>query len=84
VHARTTHVLELLRTWLGEDRPHSGLVFLTRGAVHAEDPDLAGAAAWGLLRSAQVENPGRFVLVDVDEDGLTDAVVDAVRASGEA
>ena len=41
---------------------------VTRGAVAAlpgEDvPDLAGAAVWGLVRSAQSENPGRVVLAD--------------------
>ncbi|MGK5628331.1 type I polyketide synthase [Streptomyces sp. URMC 123] len=44
------------------------LVVLTRGAAGpeggAEDP--AGAAAWGLLRVAQTEQPGRFTLVDID------------------
>ncbi|MFB9547835.1 SpnB-like Rossmann fold domain-containing protein, partial [Micromonospora sagamiensis] len=29
---------------------------------------LAGAAVWGLLRSAQSEHPGRIVLADVDGD----------------
>ncbi|MEU5250106.1 hypothetical protein AB0G81_39910, partial [Streptomyces asoensis] len=28
--------------------------------------DLVHAPVWGLVRSAQSENPGRFVLVDVD------------------
>ena len=42
---------------------------LTRGAVGlaGEDvSDLAGAAVWGLVRSAQAEHPGRMVLVDSD------------------
>ena len=42
---------------------------LTRGAagLAGEDvPDLAGAAVWGLVRSAQAEHPGRVVLVDSD------------------
>ncbi|GDY53736.1 hypothetical protein SVIO_043590 [Streptomyces violaceusniger] len=30
--------------------------------------DLTHAAAWGLVRSAQAEHPGRFVLVDVQGD----------------
>jgi polyketide synthase 7 len=34
--------------------------------------DLAGAAVWGLVRSAQAEHPGRVVLVD--SDGSLDAV----------
>ncbi|MGK5529494.1 type I polyketide synthase [Streptomyces sp. URMC 129] len=46
-------------------------VFLTSSAVSAFSDaaiELAGAAVSGLLRSAQAENPGRFVLVDVDAD----------------
>ncbi|MFJ2651891.1 type I polyketide synthase, partial [Streptomyces sp. NPDC087420] len=45
------------------------VVFLTTSTVPAFDhagTDLGGAAVWGLIRSAQAENPGRFVLVDVD------------------
>jgi NADPH:quinone reductase-like Zn-dependent oxidoreductase/acyl carrier protein len=46
------------------------LTALTRGAVAVDPgedvPDLAAAAARGLLRSAQSENPGRFRLLDVD------------------
>ncbi|MFF8775296.1 type I polyketide synthase, partial [Kitasatospora sp. NPDC015120] len=45
------------------------VVFLTSSAMPAFDhagTDLAGAAVWGLIRSAQAENPGRFVLADVD------------------
>ena len=41
----------------------------TRGAMGlaGEDvTDLAGAAVWGLVRSAQTEHPGRIVLVDSD------------------
>ena len=42
---------------------------LTHGAVGwaGEDvEDLAGAAVWGLVRSAQAEHPGRVILVDSD------------------
>ncbi|MBI0295132.1 SDR family NAD(P)-dependent oxidoreductase [Streptomyces sp. PRKS01-29] len=47
--------------------------------------DASGAGAWGLIRSAQSENPGRFVLLDLDEglggrDGLVEAVVRAIEA----
>ncbi|MFC8383321.1 type I polyketide synthase [Nocardia sp. NPDC057272] len=49
------------------------VVFVTSGAVAihgAEDVgDLAGAAVWGLLRSAQNENPGRIALLDLDDRG---------------
>ncbi|MDI5941431.1 SDR family NAD(P)-dependent oxidoreductase, partial [Micromonospora sp. DH15] len=44
---------------------------VTRGAVVVRDEDgvaaLAGAAVWGLLRSAQSEHPDRIVLADTDE-----------------
>ncbi|MGQ4389791.1 SDR family NAD(P)-dependent oxidoreductase [Streptomyces sp. SAS_270] len=61
------------------------LVFLTRGAVAlaGEDvTDLAGAAVWGLVRSAQSEDPGRIFLVDADEGSVEDAVALAL-ATGE-
>ncbi|MGH3880716.1 MAG: SDR family NAD(P)-dependent oxidoreductase, partial [Actinophytocola sp.] len=72
VHVSTASVLEHLQGWLtGEDaRP---LVFVTRGAIGGTDP--AAAAVWGLVRSAQAEHPGRFVLVDTDDDTLVDAAV---------
>ncbi|MGC5016862.1 SDR family NAD(P)-dependent oxidoreductase, partial [Streptosporangium sp. DT93] len=65
-------VLEELRAWLVEERA-GRLVVLTRGAVAlpGEDvTDLDGAAVWGLVRSAQSENPGVFVLADAEEADL--------------
>ncbi|MGD3113081.1 SpnB-like Rossmann fold domain-containing protein, partial [Streptomyces sp. YGL11-2] len=62
VHAATAWALEVMQSWLAEDRfAGSRLVFVTRGAVSGVD--LAGAAVWGLVRSAQSEHPGRFGLV---------------------
>ncbi|WP_345097150.1 type I polyketide synthase [Planomonospora venezuelensis] len=43
----------------------SRLMFVTRPG------DVAGAAVWGLVRSAQTEQPGRFVLAEVP-DGYAD------------
>ncbi|RSS49923.1 SDR family NAD(P)-dependent oxidoreductase, partial [Streptomyces sp. WAC07061] len=43
------------------------VVFVTRGAVGEDAGDLAGAAVWGLVRSAQSEHPGRFHLLDLEE-----------------
>jgi polyketide synthase 7 len=68
VYAATHEVLGLLQSWLTGDRTEL-LVVLTRGAVGLageEVSDLAGVAAWGLVRSAQAEHPGRVVLVDTD------------------
>ena len=81
VYAATHEALEVLQSWLAGDG--SGvLVILTQGAVGlaGEDvTDLAGAAVWGLVRSAQAEHPGRVVLVD--SDGSVDAA--AVIGCGE-
>jgi NAD(P)-dependent dehydrogenase (short-subunit alcohol dehydrogenase family)/acyl carrier protein len=62
------------------------LVFLTRGAVGSDARDLAGAAVWGLVRSAQTEHPGRFVLLDVDDDPdeIPDEMIQDIAGAGEA
>ncbi|MGO8938945.1 MAG: SDR family NAD(P)-dependent oxidoreductase [Mycobacterium sp.] len=68
VHTATHEALEVVQSWLADDGA-GVLVVLTRGAVGlaGEDvADLAGAAVWGLVRSAQAEHPGRVVLVDSD------------------
>ncbi|MGW3078446.1 type I polyketide synthase, partial [Kitasatospora sp. NPDC001132] len=80
-------VLELVRGWLAEERfAASRLVVVTRGAVAVgagESPELAVAAVWGLVRSAQTENPGRLVLVDVDGAAESLAALGAALATGE-
>ncbi|MGA8546367.1 MAG: beta-ketoacyl synthase N-terminal-like domain-containing protein, partial [Mycobacterium sp.] len=83
-YRRTHEALAALQSWLaGHD---SGiLVVATRGAVAlpGEDvTDLAGAAVWGLVRSAQTEHPGRIVLVDSDAP-LDESTVAAVVSAGE-
>ncbi|MFE2102667.1 SDR family NAD(P)-dependent oxidoreductase, partial [Streptomyces sp. NPDC059468] len=65
VHAMTAQALDLMQSWLAEERfADSRLVFVTSGATTGAD--LAAAAVWGLVRSAQSEHPGRFGLVDLD------------------
>jgi acyl carrier protein len=66
----TGSALRLLQEWLAhEELAAARLVIVTRGAVQAapgEDvTDLAAAAARGLVRSAQSENPGRLILADL-------------------
>ena len=82
VYAATHRALGVLQSWLAED--HSGvLVVLTHGAVALagqDITDLAGAAVWGLVRSAQSEHPGRVVLVDTDSDSDVDLGVLAAAA----
>jgi polyketide synthase 1/15 len=80
VHAATRAALRVLQRWLAE--PTGTLVVLTHGAVGLAGEgvsDLAAAAVWGLVRSAQTEHPGRIILAD------TDAAVDAtvLAAAGE-
>ncbi|MEV4753350.1 SDR family NAD(P)-dependent oxidoreductase [Streptosporangium sp. NPDC049248] len=86
--AVTAGVLGLLQGWLADERfSDSRLVFVTRGAIAAGEgeavTDLTAAAVWGLVRSAQSENPGRFVLVDVDEEPVRLDALPVVLASGE-
>ena len=74
VYAGAHAVLEVLQGWLADERAGS-LVVLTRGAVGlpGEDiTDLAGAAVWGLVRSAQSEHPGRVTLIDTEIDAAVD------------
>ncbi|GCE00989.1 type I polyketide synthase [Embleya hyalina] len=68
-HTACRQVLTALRDWLADERfADSRLVFVTSGAVAVADEHVrpASAAVWGLVRSAQSEHPGRFVLVDAD------------------
>ncbi|MDN3360145.1 type I polyketide synthase, partial [Actinomadura sp. DC4] len=87
VHATTREVLALTRHWLAEERfAGSRLVLLTRGAaaILPDDPDdLAAAAVWGLLRSAQIEHPGRLVLADLDGHESSARALRRAVASGE-
>ena len=83
-------VLTTIQAWMAEDRfASSRLVVATSGAV-ATGPDeqvtsLPGAAAWGLVASAQSEHPGQVVLADVDTvaDSATLALIAAGVAAGE-
>ncbi len=71
-HSVARDVLALVQNWLADDRlTGSRLVLLTRGAVAVHDGedvrDLPAAAVWGLVRSAQTENPDRIHLIDADD-----------------
>ena len=97
VHAVTRQVLGLVQAFLADaDSDDAQLLVATRAAVPepgtgpetgpetGDVVDLAVAAVWGLVRSAQSENPERLVLVD--HDGVPEsyeALVTAL-ASGES
>lgn len=88
VRSAAQRALMLVQEW-SADRRLSGarLVLVSSGALATrpqEDlSDLPGAAVWGLLRSAQTEHPGRFVLVDVDDPEDSGRALLAAVASGE-
>ena len=87
-HSTAKDALALLQDWLGDEYcGRSTLVIVTQGAVSteaAEDvSDLAGAAVWGLVRSAVSENPGCLALADLDGSPSSGAALLAAVAAGE-
>ncbi|CAL9351347.1 3-ketoacyl-CoA thiolase [Streptomyces sp. enrichment culture] len=72
----THRALDLVQAWLADDR------FAASRLVILAGQGLTGAPVWGLVRSAQVENPGRFVLVETD-GGEPDWETLAAAAAGD-
>jgi NADP-dependent 3-hydroxy acid dehydrogenase YdfG/acyl carrier protein len=73
-------VLLAVRLWTAEERfGDRRLVVLTRSA--ATDP--VQAAVRGLVRTAQSENPGRLVLLDMERADLPDGLIAAALSTGE-
>ncbi|MEU5100639.1 polyketide synthase dehydratase domain-containing protein, partial [Streptomyces sp. NPDC020996] len=83
----TSETLRTLQEWFGRPELESvRLAVVTRGAVATrtgEDvTDLPYAAARGLVRSAQAEQPGRIVLIDLDAaDGAADEAAGRLPAA---
>ncbi|MFJ8396935.1 SDR family NAD(P)-dependent oxidoreductase [Streptomyces sp. NPDC094144] len=88
-HTTAHRALDLAQTWLEHGSALTGttLALVTRGAVAAgaddELGDPAAATVWGLIRSAQSEEPGRFTLLDVDTDSVNGTALAAALACGE-
>ncbi len=87
-HEAARRVLERMQEWLADDERADGrLVLVTSGALAArpdEDvPNPALASVWGLVRSAQSEHPGRFVLLDSDDEDSSRQALHAALASDE-
>ncbi|SOD67854.1 Acyl transferase domain-containing protein, partial [Streptomyces zhaozhouensis] len=89
-HAAAHWALETVRTWLADENTADGrrLLVVTSGAVatSAEDAarlNVAQAAVWGLVRSAQSENPDRIVLLDLDDPTALDTVAPGALSTGE-
>ncbi|MEV6976841.1 type I polyketide synthase [Kitasatospora sp. NPDC093806] len=80
--------LDLVQAWPAEERlAGSTLVLVTRGAVTVgpddTEPDPTRAAVWGLVRSAQSENPGQFALLDLDDSPASLDALSAALLAGE-
>jgi polyketide synthase 12 len=81
--------VEEVRGWLAaQDGAGRRLVVVTSGAVGVDGsdpvPGLAEAGVWGMVRSVQTENPGRVLLVDVDDWAVVDDGVTTALATGES
>jgi polyketide synthase 12 len=80
--------LSALHAWLADDRfAGSRLVFVTRGVAgdgRGGVDGLVGAGVWGLLRSAESENAGRFGLVDVDGQASSFGALSRALSTGES
>ncbi|KUN83522.1 hypothetical protein AQJ64_17195 [Streptomyces griseoruber] len=88
VRAALDHALATVQDRL-LDRGQAGtrLVAVTRGGVSTgpdDTPDPVTAAVWGLLRSAQTENPDRIVLADTDGSPESAAALASAVATGES
>jgi acyl transferase domain-containing protein/acyl carrier protein len=79
--------LERVKEFLADERlADERLVVLTAGAVPAgdrESPDPALATVWGLVRSAQSEHPGRFLLIDSDGSEASREILGAAAGAEE-
>ncbi|WP_312866292.1 type I polyketide synthase, partial [Streptomyces boluensis] len=64
--------LRTVQDWLTDERyAHTALLVTTHRAIAAqpgEPVNLTHSALWGLLRTAQTENPDRITLIDTDDD----------------
>lgn len=81
-------MLTTVRSWLADPRCSSSrLVVVTRqlgpAAGASSENSLVEAAVRGVVRAAQEENPGRFLLLDLDGQEASLRAVPAVLASGE-
>ncbi|WP_062990507.1 type I polyketide synthase [Nocardia anaemiae] len=85
VRSATLTALKILQEYTSDDRyARARLLVVTSGAVALPGEgviDLAGAAVWGLVRSAQAEHPGRFVLADIDVELDNESVARVVGSA---
>ncbi|MEU7410001.1 SDR family NAD(P)-dependent oxidoreductase [Streptomyces sp. NPDC042638] len=78
VRERVNAALDTLRAWPADERCAD-----RRLAVLLRTGDLTHAPLYGLVRAAQAENPGRFLLIDTDASAAPGPALAAALASGE-
>ncbi|MEV7109139.1 SDR family NAD(P)-dependent oxidoreductase, partial [Streptomyces atroolivaceus] len=87
VHSTVQEVLRQVQRRLADEQfADSRLVVVTRAAVATQGEDVTGlttAGVWGLVRAAQCEEPGRFVLLDLDDQPVPAGDVLAAIEAGE-
>jgi NAD(P)-dependent dehydrogenase (short-subunit alcohol dehydrogenase family) len=83
-HRVTRRVLTVVQDWLKAAGPSQALGVLTHDAVAAQPGDRvtnpAQGAVWGLMRSAQSEQPDRLLVIDIDDDPASHAILPAAVA----
>ncbi|MFI1401157.1 SDR family NAD(P)-dependent oxidoreductase, partial [Streptomyces sp. NPDC020681] len=83
-HALTRQVLAVLQHWLADDRlTDTPLVIALRHGAGTDPAAPAASALRGLVRSAQVEAPGRIFLADIDGTPEAYAALASAVVSGE-
>ena len=84
-HVQVERMLGVLQEWLTDERRRDAGARVRPAVLDGERPDPVAAAVRGLVRSAQSEHPGRFLLVDSDsEDVPWGALLGGRRAAGRA
>jgi NAD(P)-dependent dehydrogenase (short-subunit alcohol dehydrogenase family)/aryl carrier-like protein len=84
----TLGLLGEVQRWLADDRhTDEHLIVITRGAVTTENdtapPNLTHAPAWGLIRTAQTEHPGRIHILDADIPAVPADVLRTIATADE-
>ncbi|WP_428842095.1 SDR family NAD(P)-dependent oxidoreductase, partial [Mycobacterium riyadhense] len=87
VHTLTQHALTQLQHWLARpDTLTTHLAILTHHGVTTsrrdQAPNLAHAATWALIHTAQNEHPGRITLIDIDHTTTNNILINTLATLG--
>ncbi|WP_459758656.1 SpnB-like Rossmann fold domain-containing protein, partial [Mycobacterium riyadhense] len=87
MHTLTQHALTQLQHWLARpDTLTTHLAILTHHGVTTsrrdQAPNLAHAATWALIHTAQNEHPGRITLIDIDHTTTNNILINTLATLG--